>query len=234
MKKTDEGVSWGSVHWQYLEDICKVTPHEGTPLKLEKRLFKRTYTKAGPIIDAVKDGEPIGVGDELVVRIVLRTDRDMEYVHLKDHRGSGTEPVNVLSQYKYQDGLALLREHQRHRQPLLHRLPAEGDVRLRVRRPRAAQGQVPDRLREHPVHVRPGVQQPLGEHQSGSEVERAASVMTRSDEQISEHPATAVAGCSSLSVVVATACQRLPRPPSISAGRPGRPPDKSASSGTYT
>jgi uncharacterized protein YfaS (alpha-2-macroglobulin family) len=29
----------------------------------------------------------------------------MEYVHLKDHRGSGTEPVNVLSQYKFQDGL---------------------------------------------------------------------------------------------------------------------------------
>jgi len=24
---------------------------------------------------------------------------------LKDYRGSGTEPVNVLSQYKYQDGL---------------------------------------------------------------------------------------------------------------------------------
>src|SRR5437899_9877877 len=29
----------------------------------------------------------------------------MEYVHLKDHRGSGTEPVSVLSRYKYQDGL---------------------------------------------------------------------------------------------------------------------------------
>jgi uncharacterized protein YfaS (alpha-2-macroglobulin family) len=29
----------------------------------------------------------------------------MEYVHLKDHRGSGTEPVSVLSQYKFQDGL---------------------------------------------------------------------------------------------------------------------------------
>ena len=32
----------------------------------------------------------------------LRTDRDMEFVHLKDQRGSGTEPVNVLSHYKYQ------------------------------------------------------------------------------------------------------------------------------------
>ncbi len=29
----------------------------------------------------------------------------MEYVHLKDYRGSGTEPVNVLSRYKFQDGL---------------------------------------------------------------------------------------------------------------------------------
>jgi uncharacterized protein YfaS (alpha-2-macroglobulin family) len=27
-------------------------------------------------------------------------------VHLKDSRGSGTEPVNVLSQYRFQDGLA--------------------------------------------------------------------------------------------------------------------------------
>jgi uncharacterized protein YfaS (alpha-2-macroglobulin family) len=40
-----------------------------------------------------------------VCRIEVRVDRDMEYVHLKDQRGSGTEPVNVLSQAKYQDGL---------------------------------------------------------------------------------------------------------------------------------
>lgn len=104
VKKTDPGVAWGSVHWQYLEDISKVTPHDGTPLKLEKKLFKKTYTKKGPVLEEVKT--PLQVGDEVVVRIVLRTDRDMEYVHLKDHRGSGTEPVNVLSRYKFQDGLA--------------------------------------------------------------------------------------------------------------------------------
>ncbi len=105
VKKTDPGVSWGSVHWSYLEDISKVTPHEETPLKLEKKLFKRTYEKAGPTLTPIKDGDTVAVGDEVVVRIVLRTDRDMEYVHLKDHRGSGTEPVNVLSRYRYQDGL---------------------------------------------------------------------------------------------------------------------------------
>jgi uncharacterized protein YfaS (alpha-2-macroglobulin family) len=104
--KPDKGVSWGSVHWSYLEDIDKVTPHEGTPLKVEKRLYKKTLTKAGPVIQPVKEGEALSVGDEVIVRVVLRTDRDMEYCHLRDHRGSGTEPVNVLSRYKFQDGLS--------------------------------------------------------------------------------------------------------------------------------
>ncbi|RXK56854.1 hypothetical protein ESB00_13595 [Oleiharenicola lentus] len=103
VKKTDEGVSWGSVHWQYLEDMRKITPHEGTPLKLKKALFIKENTKRGPVLTPVTG--PVAVGDELVVRLELRTDRDMEYVHLKDQRGSGTEPVNVLSGYRYQDGL---------------------------------------------------------------------------------------------------------------------------------
>ncbi|MDA1015766.1 MAG: hypothetical protein O3A00_15095, partial [Planctomycetota bacterium] len=103
VKKVDEGVAWGSVHWQYLEDIGNVTAHDGTPLKLTKQLYIKSYTKKGPVLTRVAG--PVAVGDELVVRIVLRTDRDMEYVHMKDHRGSGTEPVNVLSKYHYQDGL---------------------------------------------------------------------------------------------------------------------------------
>jgi len=104
VKKVDDGVSWGSVHWQYLEDMTKVTPYEGTPLKLKKTLFIKDATKKGQVLKAVAGA--LAVGDELVVRVELRVDRDMEYVHLKDQRGSGTEPVNVLSRYKYQDGLA--------------------------------------------------------------------------------------------------------------------------------
>ncbi len=103
VRKTDEGVAWGALHWQYFEDISKVTPHEGTPLKLKKALFRKTNAGTGPVLEPVTG--PLAVGDELVVRIELRTDRDMEYVHMKDQRGSGTEPVNVLSSYKYQDGL---------------------------------------------------------------------------------------------------------------------------------
>jgi uncharacterized protein YfaS (alpha-2-macroglobulin family) len=104
VKKTDAGVAWGSVHWQYLEEIGKVTPYAGTPLKLRKSLYLKSNSARGPVLTPVSG--PVQVGDELVVRVELRSDRDMEYVHLKDQRGSGTEPVNVLSRYKYQDGLA--------------------------------------------------------------------------------------------------------------------------------
>jgi len=102
--KKDKGIAWGGVHWQYLEDISKITPHTGNPLKLKKRLFVRRFTDKGPMIEPYKGS--LGVGDLLVVRIELRTDRDMEYIHMKDHRGSGLEPVNVLSRYKFQDGLS--------------------------------------------------------------------------------------------------------------------------------
>jgi uncharacterized protein YfaS (alpha-2-macroglobulin family) len=104
VKKTDDGVSWGAVHWQYLEDMSKVAPYEGTPLQLTKSLYIKTNTAQGQVLYPV--GDSLAVGDELVVRIVLRVDRDMEYVHMKDQRGSGTEPVDVLSGYRYQDGLS--------------------------------------------------------------------------------------------------------------------------------
>ncbi|MEI9807375.1 MAG: hypothetical protein WDO16_05540 [Bacteroidota bacterium] len=45
------------------------------------------------------------MGDKVKVRIELRVDRDMEYVHMKDMRASAMEPVNVLSGYKWQGGL---------------------------------------------------------------------------------------------------------------------------------
>ncbi len=103
LTKTDKGVSWGSLHWQYLEDVSKITPHEGNPLEIKKSLYLKRMTKAGEEIVPVTG--PLTPGDELVTRIEIRVDRDMEYIHLKSQRGSGLEPVNVLSSYKYQDGL---------------------------------------------------------------------------------------------------------------------------------
>jgi hypothetical protein len=98
------GGSWGSVYWQYFEDLEKITPAE-TPLKLVKKLFVEKNTDKGPVLVALTDGAELKVGDKVKVRIELKVDRDMEYVHMKDMRAACMEPVNVLSEYKWQGGL---------------------------------------------------------------------------------------------------------------------------------
>lgn len=96
--------SWGSVYWQYFEDLDKITPSE-TPLKLVKKLFIEKNSDKGPVLVALEDGAQLKVGDKVKVRIELKVDRDMEYVHMKDMRAACMEPTNVLSEYKYQGGL---------------------------------------------------------------------------------------------------------------------------------
>ncbi|MEO7922525.1 MAG: alpha-2-macroglobulin family protein [Chitinophagaceae bacterium] len=99
-----EAATWGAVYWQYFEDLDKITT-ASTPLNLVKKLFVEKNTDRGPVITPVKDGDVLKVGDKIKVRVELRVDRDMEYVHMKDMRASALEPVNVLSSYKYQGGL---------------------------------------------------------------------------------------------------------------------------------
>ncbi|AXY75818.1 alpha-2-macroglobulin [Paraflavitalea soli] len=99
-----ESVSWGAVYWQYFENLDKITT-AATPLKLSKKLFVEKLTDRGPVLQPVNEGDALHVGDKVKVRIELRADRNMEYVHMKDMRGACMEPVNVLSSYKWQGGL---------------------------------------------------------------------------------------------------------------------------------
>ncbi|MEP6950909.1 MAG: alpha-2-macroglobulin, partial [Ginsengibacter sp.] len=100
----NQSASWGSVYWQYFENLEKITFAE-TPLKLSKKLFIEKNTDKGLALIPVNDGTELKVGDKIKVRIELRVNRDMEYVHMKDMRASCMEPTNVISEYKYQDGL---------------------------------------------------------------------------------------------------------------------------------
>jgi hypothetical protein len=96
--------SWGAVYWQYFEELDKISSAE-TPLKLVKKLFVEKNSDRGPVLKVLNDGDELYVGNKVKVRIELRVDRDMEYVHMKDMRAAAMEPVNVISQYKYQGGL---------------------------------------------------------------------------------------------------------------------------------
>ncbi|MCF8424171.1 MAG: hypothetical protein K9H41_07505 [Bacteroidia bacterium] len=104
VEKKDVGVSYGAMYWQYFEQLDKITPLE-TPLKIKKQLFLQKNTASGPVIEPITSATKLKLGDKIKVRIELRVDRDMSYVHMKDTRASGFEPTNVMSGFKYQDGL---------------------------------------------------------------------------------------------------------------------------------
>jgi hypothetical protein len=102
-RKTN-GVSWGAMYWQYFEDLDKITQHD-SPLTVNKKLFKVENTDNGQVINPVTDNTLLNPGDKVRIRIELRSDRDMEYVHMKDLRAAGFEPINVFTNYKWQEGL---------------------------------------------------------------------------------------------------------------------------------
>jgi len=104
IKGTGTGPSWGALYWQYFENLDKVQK-QGMPLMLDKQLFVVRNGKNGQVLEPVKDETTVAIGDQIRVRIELRVDRELEFVHMKDMRASGFEPVNVISGYRYQDGL---------------------------------------------------------------------------------------------------------------------------------
>jgi hypothetical protein len=105
VSKSGTGVAWGALYWQYFENLDRITSAQ-TSLKLEKKLFIEKNTPSGPVLELVKDKANLKTGDKLKVRIVLSTDRALEFVHMGDQRASAFEPMSAtLSAYHYQDGL---------------------------------------------------------------------------------------------------------------------------------
>ncbi len=100
-----KGIAWGGMYWKYLEQIDKITPSLNTPLTVKKNLYRVELSDRGEILVPITEENPIKLGDRVRVCIQLQSDRDMEFVHLKDLRAAAFEPVNIVSTYRYQDGL---------------------------------------------------------------------------------------------------------------------------------
>lgn len=105
IKNTNNHIAWGAGYFQYWEDLNNITVHNDTPLKLKKTVYKVGIDDNGEVLNEIRDYSPINVGDKLRIKIELSVDRPMEFIQMKDMRSSGLEPLNVISQYKWQGGL---------------------------------------------------------------------------------------------------------------------------------
>jgi uncharacterized protein YfaS (alpha-2-macroglobulin family) len=98
LTKDDDGPAWGALYRQYFEDLDRIIPATATATGLS--LSKSLLTPAD---------RPMRVGDKITIRLTVRTDRDLEFVHLKDLRAACLEPVEPLSGVQAQQGLLFYR-----------------------------------------------------------------------------------------------------------------------------
>ncbi len=94
VRKDADGMAWGAVYAQFLEGMEQVT-EQSNSLSVSRSLYK--------------DGKPVApdalaVGDRITVRLTLTSDRDVDFVQLKDERASCLEPADVLSGYRWGNG----------------------------------------------------------------------------------------------------------------------------------
>jgi len=101
----NQSISYGAAYYQYLEDMDKVEQFNDTGLKLEKQLFIKRDTNNTFFYEPIKDQGQIKLGDLVVTRFIITSDRNMEFLHLKAMRATGLEPIDQLSGYQSENKL---------------------------------------------------------------------------------------------------------------------------------
>lgn len=100
--------AWGALYRQYFEDLDKIRKND-SPLDVEKQLFVEQTDSAGTRLMRITEDNQLNVGDRVVVRLTVRSDRDFEFVHLKDMRSASFEPIDQVSAINWQGGVTYYR-----------------------------------------------------------------------------------------------------------------------------
>jgi uncharacterized protein YfaS (alpha-2-macroglobulin family) len=96
---------FGGFYWQYFEDLDKIQS-SSSGLSVEKTCYHKVVsTTEGTTLEKISPDRQLKVGDLVTVRLIITSNEDIDYVHLKDMRASCFEPVDVLSGYHWQNRL---------------------------------------------------------------------------------------------------------------------------------
>ena len=105
IENNQSGIIWGAATWQFFKEINEIREFNSPYLSVSRSLFVKKTNKSGEILSPIGIGNKLNIGDRLIIRLTIKSDRDMEYVHLNDKRAAGIEPEKVLSGYVFNGGL---------------------------------------------------------------------------------------------------------------------------------
>lgn len=109
LTKTGRGPAFASAAWHFSTDRLP-EKSEGDLFAVDRAYYKREKRGGEVVLKPLGEGAPLAVGDEIEVRLSVRARHQAEYVHLRDPRPAGCEPVTLRSGYKWELGLARYEE----------------------------------------------------------------------------------------------------------------------------
>lgn len=103
IENLNPALAWGAVFREYSVPLDAVREHQ-TSLRIKRELLVASGTSTAPVWIPVT-AQNIQSGYKVKVRLVIETDRNMEFVQLRDRRAAAFEPESMLSGYKWTAGL---------------------------------------------------------------------------------------------------------------------------------
>jgi alpha-2-macroglobulin len=104
VEKETKGYMFASATWHFSTEKMPAEAR-GDFLSVTRKYFKREKTGREAVLKPLKEGARLEPGDEIEVHISLTTKHPMEYVHLRDPRPAGCEPVSNVSKHKWALGI---------------------------------------------------------------------------------------------------------------------------------
>lgn len=104
VSKETPGWALASATWHFSTEQLP-DKGDGDLLKIERKYFLKKKSLNGPVLEPVTDVTELKPGDEVEVQISIQSGEPVEYVHLRDPRPAGFEPVKSVSGYNWNFGI---------------------------------------------------------------------------------------------------------------------------------
>jgi len=95
--RTGSGPAWGTVYSQFQAPMTEIKEKAIEEVSISKEYY--VYAQDGTLHQA----ESFKVGDKVKVRVIIKTNKDMDFVTMTDERAACFEPVDQLSGYRSED-----------------------------------------------------------------------------------------------------------------------------------
>jgi uncharacterized protein YfaS (alpha-2-macroglobulin family) len=108
-RKDGKGLAFASATWHFSTEKLP-EKGEGDLFAVERSYFCRVKMGDEVVLKPLAEGAPLAVGDEIEAQLSIRARHPAEYVHLRDPRPAGCEPVTLISGYKWDLGIVRYEE----------------------------------------------------------------------------------------------------------------------------